>query len=246
MDNVLLSYFRQAIAHELGEQDREDPGFPGTARLVKRLQHSTRNGKELQERGTRIMRSLLPAMLVRAFGAFLGILPNWFTARHAASAMVLTTNWLVGPSAVNDAPSDLLPDDRSMVPTSVAAALMERDLKPAGYRQGVLVKRCRVLEETKCASVCLNICQVCMPCVSATATCRKRPVKRIGAAVSCRQSRFLNAPPKLMSFCCQGPTQKFFTEDVGLPLTMLPNYDTFECQFVFGRDPPPPVGHPAL
>jgi hypothetical protein len=27
---------------------------------------------------------------------------------------------------------------------------------------------------------------------------------------------------------------------MGLPLTMTPNYDTFECVFAFGRPPPPP------
>jgi hypothetical protein len=60
-------------------------------------------------------------------------------------------------------------------------------------RQGVLVERCRVLEETGCASVCLNVCKM--------------------------------------------PTQSFFTDEIGLPLTMVPNYETFECQFVFGATP---------
>jgi hypothetical protein len=39
---------------------------------------------------------------------------------------------------------------------------------------------------------------------------------------------------------CKAPTQAFFAEDMGLPLTMTPNYDTFECVFAFGRAPPPP------
>jgi hypothetical protein len=64
-----------------------------------------------------------------------------------------------------------------------------------GKNQGLLVKRCRFLEESGCASICVNSCKV--------------------------------------------PTQKFFIEDMGLPLTMEPNYETFECQFSFGATPNP-------
>ena len=59
--------------------------------------------------------------------------------------------------------------------------------------QGLLVKRCRFLEESGCASVCVNSCKI--------------------------------------------PTQNFFIEDMGLPLTMTPDYDTYECQFSFGVMP---------
>lgn len=59
--------------------------------------------------------------------------------------------------------------------------------------QGVLVKRCRFLEESGCASVCVNSCKI--------------------------------------------PTQNFFLQDMGIPLTMTPDYDTFECQFSFGVSP---------
>lgn len=62
-----------------------------------------------------------------------------------------------------------------------------------GYQQGLLVKRCRFLEESGCASVCVNSCKI--------------------------------------------PTQNFFLQDMGLPLTMEPNYETFECQFSFGLTP---------
>ena len=58
---------------------------------------------------------------------------------------------------------------------------------------GLLVKRCRFLEESGCASVCVNSCKI--------------------------------------------PTQNFFMEDMGLPLTMTPDYETHECQFSFGVAP---------
>eukprot|EP00884_Botryococcus_braunii_P023672 jgi/Botrbrau1/998/Bobra.114_1s0036.1 len=62
--------------------------------------------------------------------------------------------------------------------------------------------RCRYLEQTGCASVCINSCKL--------------------------------------------PTQEFFAKDMGLPLTMTPNYDDFSCQFSFGMVPPPPGKDEAL
>jgi Beta-carotene isomerase D27-like, C-terminal len=40
--------------------------------------------------------------------------------------------------------------------------------------------------------------------------------------------------------------QEFFAKDMGLPLTMTPNYDDFSCQFSFGVTPPPPEADEAL
>jgi hypothetical protein len=38
---------------------------------------------------------------------------------------------------------------------------------------------------------------------------------------------------------CKLPTQTFFTEDFGIPLTMTPNFEDFSCEMVFGQAPPP-------
>ncbi|KXZ56875.1 hypothetical protein GPECTOR_1g79 [Gonium pectorale] len=73
--------------------------------------------------------------------------------------------WLMGPCKVND---------------------VEIDGGAVGKGHGVLVERCRYLEQAGCASVCINSCKV--------------------------------------------PTQAFFAKDMGLPLTMTPNYDDFSCQ----------------
>lgn len=70
---------------------------------------------------------------------------------------------------------------------------VEVDGGKIGRSQGLLVKRCRFLEESGCASVCVNSCKI--------------------------------------------PTQNFFMQDMGLPLTMTPDYETFECQFSFGLTP---------
>ena len=34
---------------------------------------------------------------------------------------------------------------------------------------------------------------------------------------------------------CKTATQRFFTEDVGMPLTMVPNWDDLSCDMVFGQ-----------
>lgn len=37
---------------------------------------------------------------------------------------------------------------------------------------------------------------------------------------------------------CKLPTQQFFTQDFGIPLTMTPNFEDFSCEMVFGAPPP--------
>lgn len=37
---------------------------------------------------------------------------------------------------------------------------------------------------------------------------------------------------------CKLPTQKFFTESFGIPLTMNPNFEDFSCEMIFGQYPP--------
>jgi Beta-carotene isomerase D27-like, C-terminal len=36
------------------------------------------------------------------------------------------------------------------------------------------------------------------------------------------------------------PTQVFFTEKFGIPLTMTPNFEDLSCKMTFGQIPPPP------
>lgn len=38
---------------------------------------------------------------------------------------------------------------------------------------------------------------------------------------------------------CKLPTQDFFTQEFGLPLTMNPNFDDMSCEMIFGQEPPP-------
>ena len=38
---------------------------------------------------------------------------------------------------------------------------------------------------------------------------------------------------------CKIPTQRFFTDTFGLPLTMEPDFNDLSCQMTFGKPPPP-------
>ena len=37
---------------------------------------------------------------------------------------------------------------------------------------------------------------------------------------------------------CKLPTQKFFTDDFGIPMTMVPNFEDYSCEMTFGQIPP--------
>jgi hypothetical protein len=50
---------------------------------------------------------------------------------------------------------------------------------------------------------------------------------------------FPSCHPALLSLRTQLPTQDFFTEDFGLPLTMNPNFEDLSCEMIFGQAPPP-------
>lgn len=45
---------------------------------------------------------------------------------------------------------------------------------------------------------------------------------------------------------CKLPTQDFFTNQFGLPLTMTPNFEDMSCEMVFGQEPPALLEDPAL
>ena len=44
----------------------------------------------------------------------------------------------------------------------------------------------------------------------------------------------------------KAPVQGFFTEELGMPLTMTPDFETQSCLMVFGASPPPLEADPAL
>ncbi|XP_051148985.1 beta-carotene isomerase D27, chloroplastic [Andrographis paniculata] len=104
--------------------------------------------------------------------------PTKWAAEFNAAITVPFFEWLVGPSEV-----------------------IEVEVNGVKQKSGVLIKKCRYLENTGCVGMCINMCKI--------------------------------------------PTQDFFTNDFGLPLTMTPNFEDMSCEMVYGQAPPPFEDDPA-
>ncbi|XP_078440462.1 beta-carotene isomerase D27 [Wolffia australiana] len=97
--------------------------------------------------------------------------PTKWAAEFNAALTVPFFYWLVGPSEV-----------------------IEVEVNGEKQRSGVLIKKCRYLENSGCVGMCVNMCKI--------------------------------------------PTQDFFTNEFGLPLTMNPNFEDMSCEMVYGQVPP--------
>lgn len=71
-----------------------------------------------------------------------------------------------------------------------------------GERGGLVVEKCKFLQESNCKGLCLHQCKL--------------------------------------------PAQQFFKEELGLDLTVSPNFATQECQWSFGEKPLPPNEDPSF
>ena len=63
------------------------------------------------------------------------------------------------------------------------------------------------------------------------------------SAVQIKKCRYL-ADSGCVGMCvnmCKVPTQEFFTEKFGIPLTMTPNFEDLSCKMIFGQIPPAPA-----
>ena len=201
LDERLASLFARRLARFMNEdEDKEtmmmkiDFKRDVADRCVRAVQKS--NSEEEQRMfGLAVIESFVPRKAGRAFGTFLRLFPDWFAKRHAAFVTPMLLPWLVGAAEVNDVPEKYeakgSEEEEHMVPANAFEGLVGRRSQKSGYKQGVLVKRCKVLEQSGCVSVCKNVCKI--------------------------------------------PTETFFTDVVGLPVTLVPNYETLECQFCYGR-----------
>ncbi|KAL8170724.1 hypothetical protein V2J09_022528 [Rumex salicifolius] len=97
--------------------------------------------------------------------------PTKWAAEFNAALTVPFFHWLVGPSEV-----------------------IEVEVNGEKQRSGVLIKKCRYLENSGCVGMCVNMCKI--------------------------------------------PTQDFFTNEFGLPLTMNPNFEDMSCEMIYGQAPP--------
>jgi hypothetical protein len=172
LDRTFLTIFRTNMAEKVGvDSSLPKDDFQGLMELSRALVSRYSDQAQVQKIAQDVLRSLFPSWLPRQYAVLFSRPFPEFSARMNAWATRVGGTWLMGECEVNDIEID---------------GKVYKD-------QGLLVKRCRFLEESGCASVCVNACKI--------------------------------------------PTQTFFIEDMGLPLTMTPDYETHECQFSFGRMP---------
>ncbi|GER39572.1 beta-carotene isomerase D27 [Striga asiatica] len=128
-----------------------------------------RSRAQQQQLVRQVLLSMLPPQAPAQFRKLFP--PTKWAAEFNAALTVPFFNWLVGPSQV-----------------------IEVEVNGVRQKSGVLIKKCRYLENSGCVGMCVNMCKI--------------------------------------------PTQDFFTNEFGLPLTMTPNFEDMSCEMVYGRIPP--------
>lgn len=72
--------------------------------------------------------------------------------------------------------------------------------------------------------------------------------RNLRSVVAIKRCRYLDTSG-CVGMCvnlCKAPTQHFFNQELGMPLTMEPNFETLGCRMVFGQTPPPLEEDPAF
>ncbi|KAH6813913.1 beta-carotene isomerase D27 [Perilla frutescens var. frutescens] len=137
IDDIFLNVFRGKMAQDIG-WDSEKPGYDGLIDVAHRIMVG-RSNSEATEAAVRILRSLFPPWLLELYK----ILVSPIAGGKVASVMVarvtaLSCQWLMGTCTVNSVD---MPDGSS-------------------WPSGVFVEKCKYLEESKCAGVCINTCKL--------------------------------------------------------------------------------------
>ena len=132
LDAFLMGLFRSKVVAELGIEDTAAPGFAGLMELVRELNSvggpAPGAGKTAtQEAARRVLNSLFPSWLPGAFGYMFSRPFPGFSSRLNAWVTQWASQWLMGPSMVND---------------------VEIDGGSFGPGHGLKVERCRFLEES--------------------------------------------------------------------------------------------------
>lgn len=98
-----------------------------------------RSNSETKEAAVRILRSLFPPLLLELYKTLIAPIGGGkVAAMMVARVTALSCQWLMGTCTVN---SVELPSGSS-------------------WMSGVLVERCKYLEESKCVGICVNTCKL--------------------------------------------------------------------------------------
>jgi len=83
---------------------------------------------------------------------------------------------------------------------------------------------------------------------SPTSPTQPAPTRSQTSCVYIKKCRYLEASHCVGSCVnvCKLPTQEFFTREFGIPVTMIPNFEDYSCEMIFGQLAPPSEADPAL
>jgi hypothetical protein len=192
LDTTILAIFRKIVAKNMGGVTSDKKGITGL--LDQGRQFMTQPGQTAEAQHTMLRNSLgdlMTPVLPPFYRIFMsGIVPKglgtdldgkqfgpWFYAPFLTSFVTPTFfGFLVGPSYPNR--------------------------RKDGELGGLVVEKCKFLQESGCKGLCLNMCKL--------------------------------------------PAQQFFKDELGLPLTVSPNFVTQECQWSFGEEPMPHTEDPSF
>ncbi|KAL7564126.1 hypothetical protein ACA910_021101 [Epithemia clementina (nom. ined.)] len=191
LDILLLQIFRKLVTQHTGGVTSDKDGIEGLLEQGRTFMLQKGQTPEAQHQMVyNTLKDLMTPVLPPFYRVFMsGIVPNlnspwdgkqmgpWFYAPFLTSFVTPTFfGFLVGPSRPN----------------------RRRD----GALGGLVVEKCKFLQESGCKGLCLHQCKL--------------------------------------------PAQQFFAEELGLPLTVTPNFVTQECQWSFGEEPLPPSKDPSF
>ncbi|KAL9239765.1 hypothetical protein vseg_014056 [Gypsophila vaccaria] len=137
LDDFFLNSFRHKLAEENGWDSNKD-GYDGMIELANGLLIG-RTKQQATDAAVRILKSIFPPFLLDLYRTLITPIGGGkIAAIMVAKVTALTCQWLMGPCSVN---SINLPDG-------------------SACQSGVLVERCKYLEESKCVGVCINTCKL--------------------------------------------------------------------------------------
>ena len=171
-DDFLLSIFRWTLQRQSGVIHPEVKGFEG---MISEL-HELR-----QMKGTDELERVSSQTMTALAGPITFIYRNLFAEWEATPALLA---WFACQFLT------FLVGDMELTSLDENDGRCSSDSSKGG---GLLVKRCRVLEQSNCKGICAKMCKV--------------------------------------------PTERFFAERWGIPLSMEPNFETGACQLRFGVEP---------
>ncbi|XP_057517247.1 beta-carotene isomerase D27, chloroplastic isoform X1 [Amaranthus tricolor] len=137
LDDFFLNSFRKKLVEEVGWESKKE-GYDGMMELVNGLMIG-RTTRQTNQAAVRILRSLFPPFLLELYRMLITPIGGGrVAAMMVARVTVFTCQWLMGSCSIN---SIDLPDGSSC-------------------QSGVLVERCKYLEESKCVGICVNTCKI--------------------------------------------------------------------------------------